>query len=126
MGNDRQVGGGRKVNVGDIRWVDFPQANGREQQGRRPAIVMQDDGYAGSLPTTMVIPLSTAKRALRFAGTALVDATPQSGLRQESVALVFQFRAIDRRRVKERLGNISDEERDAVFDEMRKLIGQTE
>ena len=81
MGNDRQVGGGRKVNVGDIHWVDFPQANGREQQGRRPAIVMQDDGYAGSLPTTMVIPLSTAKRALRFAGTALVAGTSESGLR---------------------------------------------
>ena len=39
------------MNVGDIHWVGFPQANGREQQGRRPAIVMQDDGYAGSLPT---------------------------------------------------------------------------
>ncbi len=46
------------MNVGDIHWVDFPQANGREQQGRRPAIVLQDDGYAGSLPTTLVIPLS--------------------------------------------------------------------
>lgn len=125
MGNDREVGGRRAVNVGDIHWVDFPQANGREQQGRRPAIVMQDDRYAGSLPTTLVIPLSTAKRALRFAGTALIDATQDSGLRQESVALVFQFRAIDRNRVKDRLGSISEEERDAVFDEMRKLTGQT-
>ena len=79
------------MNVGNIHWVDFPRANGREQHGRRPAVVMQDDAYGGSLPTTMVVPLSTAKRALRFAGTALVDATDESGLRQESVALVFQF-----------------------------------
>lgn len=114
------------MNVGDIHWVEFPQANGREQQGRRPAIVMQNDGYAGSLPTTMVIPLSTAKRALRFAGTALVAATSESGLRQESVALVFQFRAIDRSRVGERVGTISEDERRAVFDELRKLTGQTE
>ncbi len=113
------------MNVGDIHWVDFPRANGREQQGRRPAIVMQDDGYAGSLPTTMVVPLSTAKRALRFAGTALVEAPDDSGLRQESVALVFQFRAIDRSRVREKLGTISEAERDEVFRELRKLIGQT-
>jgi len=112
------------VNVGDVHWVDFLQANGREQQGRRPAIVMQDEGYAGSLPTTLAIPLSTAKRALRFAGTAMIDATNESGLRQQSVALVLQFRAIDRTRVRERLGIISDEERAAVFDEMRKLTGQ--
>ena len=114
------------MNVGDIHWVDFPQANGREQQVRRPAIVMQDDGYAGSLPTTMVIPLSTAKRALRFAGTAWVAGTSESGLRQESVALVFQFRAIDRNRVKERFGTISEDERRVVFDELGKLTGQND
>ena len=114
------------MNVGDIHWVEFPPANGREQQGHRPTIVMQDDGYAGSLPTTMVIPLSTAKRALRFSGTSLIAATVESGLRQESVVLVFQFRAIDRSRVRDRVGTISDTECDAVFDELRKLTGQAE
>ena len=111
------------MNVGDICWVEFPRANGREQQGRRPAIIMQDDSYAGSLPTTLVVPLSSAKKALRFAGTALVNATDQSGLRNNSVALVFQCRAIDRNRVKERVGAISEAERIAVFDELRKLTG---
>ena len=90
---------------------------------RRPAIVFQDDGYAGSLPTTMVIPLSTAMRALRFAGTSTIAASSESGLRQDSVALVFQFRAIDRSRVNEKLGTISDAEVETVFDELRKLTG---
>jgi len=114
------------LNVGDIHWVEFPQANGREQQGRRPAIVMQDDEYARSLPTTLVIPLSTAKRALRFSGTTLIAATADSRLRQESVALVFQFRAIDRSRVKDLAGSITADEKAAVFDELRKLTGQPE
>ena len=74
----------------------------------------------------MVVPLSTAKRALRFAGTALIAAISKSGLRQESVALVFQFRAIDRSRIKERLGEISDAERNEVFREIRKLTGLPE
>ena len=55
------------------------------------AIIMQDDGYASSLPTTVVIPLSSAMAALRFPGTAQVKATDSSGLRTDSVALVFQM-----------------------------------
>jgi mRNA-degrading endonuclease toxin of MazEF toxin-antitoxin module len=62
-------------------------------------------------------------RALRFAGTSTIAASAESGLRQDSVALVFQFRAIDRSRVKEKLGTISDAEVDVVFDELRKLTG---
>ena len=112
------------MNVGDIHWVEFPFANGREQQGRRPAIVAQNDAYAGSLPTTMVVPLSTTMRALRFAGTTTIAPTADSGLRQDSVALVFQFRAIGRGRVKEKVGTISDDEIGALFDELRKLTGR--
>jgi mRNA interferase MazF len=96
--------------IGDIHWVELPDAGGREQAGRRPAIVMQDDVYAGNLPTTIVIPLSSAMAALRFPGTASVKATQSSGLRTDSVALVFQIRAIDRSRVKAALGSISDQE----------------
>ena len=62
--------------------------------------------------------------SMRIVTPAMIDATNESGLRQQSVALVLQFRAIDRTRVRERLGIISDEERAAVFDEMRKLTGQ--
>jgi mRNA-degrading endonuclease toxin of MazEF toxin-antitoxin module len=87
------------VSVGDIHWVDLPAANGREQQGRRPAVVFQDDDYGGDLPVVLVVPLTTARAAMRFAGTTLIPPTAENGLRQTSVALVFQLRAIDRGRV---------------------------
>ena len=98
------------MKVGDIHWVDLPQANGREQQGRRPAVVLQDDAYGANLPTVIVIPLSSAKNALRFAGTTLVRANKASGLRVDSVALVFQCRAIDRSRLRERIGSVAHDE----------------
>lgn len=34
------MGSGRAVSVGDIRWVDLPAANGHEQRGRRPAVIL--------------------------------------------------------------------------------------
>ena len=97
------------MSVGDIHWIDLPAANDREQWGRRPAVVVQDDDYGGGLPVVLVVPLTTARAAMRFAGTRLIRPTAENGLRQASVALVFQLRAIDRRRIQERIGTVSVE-----------------
>lgn len=112
------------MKVGDIHWVELPSANGHEQQGRRPAVIMQDDGYAGRVPTVLVVPLSSARAALRFAGTALIRATPQSGLRLDSVALAFQLRAVDRQRVSGRVGEVTESEKQTIFREIDKLMGR--
>src|SRR2546425_5986682 len=91
------MGSGRAVNVGDMDWIDLPAANGREQRGRRPAVVLQDDDYGGDLPVVLVAPLTTARAAMRFAETTLIYPTAENGLRQAPVALVFQIRGIDPR-----------------------------
>jgi mRNA interferase MazF len=104
--------------------IDLPSANGWEQRGRRPADILQDEQYAGSLPVVLVVPLTSARAALRFAGTTLIKPTPTNGLSQPSVALVFQFRAIDRHRIKEKIGTISVHMRRAIFDELDRLTGR--
>src|SRR5215831_13405780 len=114
------MGGGRAVSVGDIHWVDLPAANGREQRGRRPAVVFQDDDYGGDLPVVLVVPLTTARAAMRFAGTTLIYPAAENGLRQASVALVFQIRAIDRRRIQERIGTVNAEALNAMYAELGK------
>ena len=113
------------MSVGDIHWVDLPAANGREQRGRRPAVILQDDHYAGTLPVVLVVPLTTIRATMRFAGTTLIRPTAENGLRQGSVALVFQLRAIDRHRIQERIGTVSAEVLDAMFEELGKLTGRS-
>jgi mRNA interferase MazF len=112
------------VIIGDIHWVQLPSANGREQGGRRPAVILQDDQYAGGLPVVLVIPLTTARAAIRFAGTVLIRPTAENGLRQASVALVFQLRAIDRRRIQERIGGVGAVVLDQILAELDKLTGR--
>ena len=94
---------------GDIHWVELPALSGHEQAGRRPAIVLQDDAYAGGSPLVVVVPLTGAVAAARFAGTLTLEPDSANGLAKISVALVFQVRAIDRRIVRERIGAISPE-----------------
>ena len=87
------------MRAGDLHWVDPPLAGGHEQQGRRPAIVIQNDNL-------------------------FIHPTPENGLRQGSVALVFQLRAIDRRRLQERIGIVGAETLNAIFEEPGKLTGR--
>jgi mRNA interferase MazF len=61
---------------------------------------------------------------MRFAGTTLISPTAENGLRQASVALVFQIRAIDRRRMQERIGTVNAEVLNAMFAELGKLTGR--
>ena len=113
------------MNNGDIHWVDLPIVGGREQRGRRPAIVIQDEKVGENLPTILVVPLTSSQRALRFASTALIVATAESGLKNDSVALVFQALAIDRSRVDERTGSVSAAERAEVQKQLRILTGES-
>ena len=113
------------MSVGDIHWVDLPSENGREQRGRRPAVVIQDDNYGRNLPVVLVAPLTTARATMRFAGTTLVHPTSENGLNQESVVLMFQLRAIDRRRLQGRIGAVDAEVLNAMFDELGKLTGRS-
>lgn len=111
--------------VGDIHWIEFPAANGHEQTGRRPAILLQDDEYAANSPLVLVVPLTGAPSASRFPGAVQVKAAPQNGLRQDSVALVFQLRAADRRRVREKIGSAGQEVLAALYDALDRLTGRS-
>jgi mRNA interferase MazF len=117
---------GAGVTVGDIHWVRLPAVNGHEQGGRRPAVIVQDDRYAGDLPVVLVVPLTTALAAMRFPGTTLIQPTSENGLHRESVALVFQLRAVDRRRVEDRIGAVGQEALAEAFVELDKLTGRAE
>jgi mRNA interferase MazF len=114
------------MTVGDIHWVQLPAATSHEQGGRRPAVILPDDHYAGGLPVALVAPLTTARAAMRFAGTTLIRPTAENGLPQTSVALVFQLRAIDRRRVQERIGHVGTAVLQEMFTELDKLTGRAE
>jgi mRNA-degrading endonuclease toxin of MazEF toxin-antitoxin module len=61
---------------------------------------------------------------MRFAGTTLIQPTAENGLQQASVALVFQLRAIDRRRVQEWIGSVDTAVLQEMLAELDKLTGR--
>ncbi len=109
------------MNAGEIFWVEFPPRGGRAQAGRRPAIVVQKEK---TLPTVLLIPLTSQQDALRFAGTILIEPDKPNNLRQPSVALVFQLTAVDKNFVKNKLGTISYDKMNEIWMAFDELTGR--
>ena len=111
---------------GDIATVNLPVPSGgagREQQGCRPAIVIQTDISDAGLPTTMIVPVTSKLKALRFPHTFRVDPSPQNGLSSPSVLLVFQLRAIDKKRLGNNIGCLEQHHLQKLETEIRGLLG---
>ena len=92
------------MHKGEVWRVRIPFAPGHTQAGERPAIIVQNDRLISSLPTVLIIPLTSTLAATRFDCTWLIQPDPQNGLTVASVALVFQVRALDKRDCLYRLG----------------------
>ncbi len=75
---------------GDVLLVSLPASDGREQNGRRPAVAVQTD-VAGE-PMLMVAPITSNLKALRFKFSVKVEPSTENGLDLPSVVMVFQMR----------------------------------
>ena len=87
--------------------MEIPFSDGHEQAGPRPAIIVQARQFEAQLPTVLIVPLTSQIAAQTFRGTFLIHPNSENGLSMPSVALVFQLRAIDKRRLKRKLGSLS-------------------
>ncbi len=110
---------------GDIVLVDLPRpagSAGREQVGNRPALVIHSDTTSRTLSVIMIVPFTSKLNAQRFPHTILVQPSPANGLSYPSVLLVFQLRAIDRRRIQKTIGHLEAETMKSVDAEIKRLL----
>jgi len=71
---------------------------------------------------SIVIPLTSTLDALRFPFTAAIEKTNSNGLRNDSVALIFQIRSISNRRLtSEAIGMLTEEK----IEKIKEVIRQT-
>ena len=93
---------------GDIFFANLDPTIGSEQAGTRPVLVVQNDKANAHIPTVTVVPITSNLRANRFLFTVFIPSA-ESGLPKDSVVLVFQIRTIDKSRLTQKAGHLSDE-----------------
>lgn len=88
---------------GEIWLIDFGEPVGREQSGRRPALIVSadalNDGPAG---VVIVVPLTTAHRGLP--AHVEIDRGGESGLDEVSYAKCEDVKSVSEQRLIARLG----------------------
>jgi mRNA interferase MazF len=93
---------------GEIWLADLNPTQGSEQAGIRPVIIFQNDLVSEFSTTTITIPLSTNQRRAALPICLSIE-QGNGGLNQDSVALCFQMRVLDKTRLIRKLGQLSPE-----------------
>ena len=93
---------------GDVYFADLSGTRGSEQAGRRPVLILQNDSLSRYSRTIVVIPFTETLRRAGIPGCVFVN-QGDGGLLQDSVALGYQIRVLDKSRFIQYLGHLSDD-----------------
>ncbi len=102
-------GRGSEMKRGDVYIAELFPRSGSEQTGRRPVVVISNDGFnlTPNWQTTIVVPLSTSMNQARRIRTTILIPSGEGGLSRDSVAVCHQVTTLDRSKLKQRLGELS-------------------
>jgi mRNA interferase MazF len=103
-----------------IYLADLNPTIGSEQRGRRPVLVVSDEGFNQLMPVVTVLPITSLKPGRHtYPNETLLEAGV-GGLDATSLVLAHQIRTISRERLVVHLGIITDEGiRSQVMDALR-------
>jgi mRNA interferase MazF len=93
---------------GEVWLANLNPSQGSEQSGIRPIIVFQNNIVSQFSSTIITIPLTTNQRRAALP-ICLFIRQGEGGLTQDSVALCFQLRVLDKTRLIRKLGQLSAE-----------------
>jgi len=110
------------MQYGDVYYVEIPLSGGHEQAGLRPAIIVQASGLE-KLPTILMVPLTSKFRASDFPFTFVIEPDQINNLDVTSIALVFQLRAIDKKRLRNKIGKIGQEKVETLKEMLKDIMG---
>ncbi|GHU52789.1 mRNA interferase [Clostridia bacterium] len=93
------------VRRGEIYYADLNPVQGSEQGGLRPVLIVQNDVGNKHSPTVIAAAITSQREKAKLP-THIELAADKCGLRTDSVVLLEQIRTIDKRRLKERMGEL--------------------
>ena len=95
---------------GDIYLFNLSDGIGHEQSGDRPGILVS--GLVNNM--FMVVPLTTNLESLRFSHTLSIVPSKKNNVKNESVALAFQLKSLDKNSAVNHLGRIDSSDYESL------------
>lgn len=95
------------IKRGELYYADLSPVVGSEQGGVRPVLVVQND-VGNKYSPTVIAAAVTSKINKAKLPTHIELPSNSYGLQKDSVILLEQIRTLDKRRLKERIGELSE------------------
>ena len=95
------------VKRGDIFYADLSPVIGSEQGGIRPVIIIQNDIGNKYSPTVIVSAITSQINKAKLP-THVEISSVEYGLNRDSVVLLEQIRTLDKKRLKEKIGHMTE------------------
>ena len=96
------------IKRGELYYADLSPVIGSEQGGVRPILVVQND-TGNKYSPTIIAAAVTSKLTKAKLPTHIELSANEFGLTKDSVILLEQIRTLDKRRLKERIGELSSD-----------------
>ncbi|MDQ0480734.1 mRNA interferase MazF [Hathewaya limosa] len=110
------------VKRGDIFYADLSPVVGSEQGGIRPVIIIQNDMGNRHSPTVIISAITSQIDKAKLP-THVEISSEEYGLNKDSVVLLEQIRTLDKRRLKEKIGHMSDKDMVQVDRALKISVG---
>lgn len=95
------------IKRGEIYYADLSPVIGSEQGGVRPVLIVQNDVGNKHSPTVIAAAITSQKEKSKLPTHIGINAT-SCGLSKDSIVLLEQIRTIDKKRLKERMGELDN------------------
>lgn len=104
----------------ELWWVDFAPTLGREQSGRRPALVVSTDTYNHG-PASLVVVLPVTGTDRRIPLWVRIE-PPDGGVTKPCFVMADAVRSVSKERFGDRLGIVSERTMREVEDRLRIVL----
>ena len=95
------------IKRGDIFYADLRPVVGSEQGGVRPVLIIQNDVGNKHSPTVICAAITSRMNKAKLPTHIEIDAASYA-IVKDSVILLEQIRTLDKRRLKERIGELNE------------------
>jgi len=113
------------VKRGDIYYADLSPVVGSEQGGMRPVLIVQND-LGNRYSPTVIAAAITSQTEKADLPTHIAVPAKDCGLSKNSIVLLEQVRTIDKKRLRSKMGRLSDEAMAQINTALSVSFGLTE
>lgn len=110
------------IKRGDIYYADLSPVIGSEQGGVRPVLVVQNDIGNRYSPTVIIVAITSQINKAKLPTHVEIKGSDY-GLPKDSVLLLEQIRTIDKRRLEEKIGHVTEDIMDKVNEALLVSLG---